>query len=390
MSVAKLPMIDPEAAAAELRRARHRARHGRHGHAAARAREEPRRSRASTSCGATAEDLGVAVCVHGGGQAIDQVPIGVDRWNTRLEVHAFTHPVGQMIAVMAFTVGGILHRFPKLRVAFLEAGTRLAAVLARAPRRALGADARAGAEHRPQAERVLPVRPLLHRLRPRREGRRRTSSTALGEDVVVYASDYCHWDCKFPDTVKIVDERTDLSASAKRKILDDNPRRLYARRAEPSCRSIWRRCSSRRATALLMMECQEGIIGEGGTLVGARRRRARATARSAQIARVLAAARAQGVPVFHCTMARRPDGGGAAANCLLLAATRKSARPLLPGSPQQAPVARAGAAPTASGWSRASTASRRSTAPSSTSSCATSACAPSSPPACRSTSASSG
>src|SRR5439155_1073078 len=68
------------------------------------------------------ERLGVPVCVHGGGQAIDQVPIGVDRWSTRLEVHAFTHPVGQMIAVMAFTLGGILHRFPKLRVAFLEAG----------------------------------------------------------------------------------------------------------------------------------------------------------------------------------------------------------------------------------------------------------------------------
>jgi biuret amidohydrolase len=38
-------------------------------------------------------------------------------------------------------------------------------------------------------------------------------------------------------------------------------------------------------------------------------------------------------------MARRPDGAGAATNCLLLAATRKSTRPLLPGSPQQAPVA---------------------------------------------------
>ena len=51
---------------------------------------------------------------------------------------------------------------------------------------------------------------------------------ALGEDVVVYASDYYHWDCTFPDTVKIVAERTDLSASAKKAIFDDNPRRLYA------------------------------------------------------------------------------------------------------------------------------------------------------------------
>jgi len=51
----------------------------------------------------------------------------------------------------------------------------------------------------------------------------------LGEDVVVYASDYHHWDCKFPDTVKIVTERSDLSERAKRRILEENPpRRLYA------------------------------------------------------------------------------------------------------------------------------------------------------------------
>lgn len=90
--------------------------------------------------------------------------------------------------------------------------------------------------------------------------------------------------------------------------------------------------------ALLLMECQEGIIGEGGTL-SALAEAVRRNGTVPQIARVLAAARARGVPVFHCLMARRPDGAGAAANCLLLAATRKSARPLLPGSPQQAPVA---------------------------------------------------
>jgi hypothetical protein len=48
------------------------------------------------------------------------------------------------------------------------------------------------------------------------------------EGVVAYASDYCHWDCKFPDTVKLLAERTDLSKSAKQAIFDGNPRRLYA------------------------------------------------------------------------------------------------------------------------------------------------------------------
>ena len=89
--------------------------------------------------------------------------------------------------------------------------------------------------------------------------------------------------------------------------------------------------------ALLMMECQEGIVGGGGRL-GAL---AEAVARHgtvAEVARVLGAARRVGVPVFHCTVARRADGGGATVNCLLLAATKRGT-PLLPGSPQQAVVA---------------------------------------------------
>jgi nicotinamidase-related amidase len=91
-------------------------------------------------------------------------------------------------------------------------------------------------------------------------------------------------------------------------------------------------------TALLLMECQEGVIGEGGKL-SALADAVKQQGTVAQIGRVLAAARAKGVPVFHCLAARRADGAGAPANCLLLAATRKSERPLVPGSPQQAPVA---------------------------------------------------
>lgn len=91
-------------------------------------------------------------------------------------------------------------------------------------------------------------------------------------------------------------------------------------------------------SALLVMECQEGVVGRGARL-GAL---AEAVARHGTIdaiARVLGAARAAGVPVFHCLMAKRSDGRGAVVNCRLLAATRKSATPLLPGSPAHAPVA---------------------------------------------------
>lgn len=92
-------------------------------------------------------------------------------------------------------------------------------------------------------------------------------------------------------------------------------------------------------TALLMMECQEGIIGGGSGRLSALGEAVQRHGTVAQIARVLGAARRARVPVFHCTMSRRPDGAGAVVNCLLLAAARKGGAPLLPGSPQQAVVA---------------------------------------------------
>jgi predicted TIM-barrel fold metal-dependent hydrolase len=224
-SVAKIPMIDPEAAAAELRRCVKEL--GMVGMVTPQHIRERNLDHPSFDVvWKTAQDLDVAVCVHGGGQAIDQVPLGVDRWGTRLEVHAFTHPVGQMAATMAFTVGGILHRFPKLRVAFLEANTgwlpfwleRLDEHWELTPEQAPNID-------RKPSEYFLSGRCFVG-MDP---GEPDVSWVVkrLGEDVVVYASDYYHWDCAFPNTVKIVAERDDLSASAKKKILETNPQRLY-------------------------------------------------------------------------------------------------------------------------------------------------------------------
>ena len=90
-------------------------------------------------------------------------------------------------------------------------------------------------------------------------------------------------------------------------------------------------------SALLIMECQEGIVAGRGQLSAL----AEAVARHETIARIaalLAAARRAQVPVFYLTVARRTDSAGATANCLLLALGRKGT-PLLPGSPQQAVVA---------------------------------------------------
>jgi predicted TIM-barrel fold metal-dependent hydrolase len=49
----------------------------------------------------------------------------------------------------------------------------------------------------------------------------------LGEDVLMYASDYAHWDCEFPDSVRKIAERPELTATQKAKLLRENALRLY-------------------------------------------------------------------------------------------------------------------------------------------------------------------
>lgn len=91
-------------------------------------------------------------------------------------------------------------------------------------------------------------------------------------------------------------------------------------------------------SALLIMECQEGVIGAGSGRLNAL---GDAVARHGivdRIATVLGTARRAGVPVFYLNASRRADSGGSSANCLLLALGRKGT-PLILGSPQQAVVA---------------------------------------------------
>src|SRR5467141_2036040 len=49
----------------------------------------------------------------------------------------------------------------------------------------------------------------------------------VGENQIVYASDFPHWDNSYPQSIDEIRDRGDLSDAQKRKILGDNARRLY-------------------------------------------------------------------------------------------------------------------------------------------------------------------
>lgn len=49
----------------------------------------------------------------------------------------------------------------------------------------------------------------------------------VGADRIMYASDFPHWDHSYPQSVKELAEREDLTEAHKRKIFSENARRYY-------------------------------------------------------------------------------------------------------------------------------------------------------------------
>jgi predicted TIM-barrel fold metal-dependent hydrolase len=116
---AMLPMQDPEAAAAELRRATTEL-----GFAAGFVRPNPCRGRSLSDPAyrlvwEAAEELDVAVGVHEGSSVI--IPtLGADRPFNPLILHALSHPFEEMLAYAQLAAFGVFERHPRLKVVFLE------------------------------------------------------------------------------------------------------------------------------------------------------------------------------------------------------------------------------------------------------------------------------
>jgi hypothetical protein len=222
--VAKLPMIEPKLAAEELERCV--TEHGFVGlvtatHIRDKNLDDPSLRRRLGH----AQRLGVAVCAHGGGQAPGQTAVR-DRALRDAARHPRDHAPGRRDAGGA-PLHGRRHPAPLPATARrLHGGRRrLAAVLARPARRALGAHPRAGAGHRPAAVGVLPAAAASSPPSPATG--RCVGDRGAGPGRGLYASDYYHWDSEFPDSVKIFAERGDLDARALEQLFSANAARLY-------------------------------------------------------------------------------------------------------------------------------------------------------------------
>ena len=176
----------------------------------------------------TAQELGVAVAVHGG-RSTTAPHLSASNFpeDDQRTYYAMAHPFGQMMAMGDLVFGGVLERFSDLRFAFLEAG------IGWIPWYVDRLDEAWESIPPPPGASPLPRRPSDYLLggtcyfscEPD-EGQLSTMVDAVGEDQVLFASDYPHFDCKCPRSLATL-AGNGLSPRVLDKVARANPSALY-------------------------------------------------------------------------------------------------------------------------------------------------------------------
>jgi hypothetical protein len=170
-----------------------------------------------------AEELGTLLTVH----AASGQGIGLDAFEKLIEVRTLSHGFGQMIQMTSMVFGGVFDRFPRLKVAYAEAGCGWVPYLME----------RMDLEYEHRHTQVPDVKvPPSEHLRSGRifihceleEAAVPMVAERVRDDILFCASDFPHEprsECR--DNFKKFIAREDVREETKRKILKETPRRMY-------------------------------------------------------------------------------------------------------------------------------------------------------------------
>ena len=174
-----------------------------------------------------AERLNVPICVHMFLGRYGSEATGTLRVDKFFYSHLFGHTFEQMIALSVIMGEGLLDRFPKLRFVFLESGCGwLPYWLYRLNEHYEVLGNQVPALQTEPSE--LLKRGQLYFSCEADEPEIAHVIEAIGDDWIVFASDYSHFDSRFPRASQPIIDNRELSDTSKRKILNDNARRLYS------------------------------------------------------------------------------------------------------------------------------------------------------------------
>ncbi|MGH7840647.1 MAG: amidohydrolase family protein [Candidatus Binataceae bacterium] len=225
LSVAPVPLLDVDLAVAEMRRVVKE-----HGVKAVLVRSNPYNDRVLSDPAydpfwAAAQDLDCTIALHAAVMG-DMPTAGFDRYRDFFQRMVISHPLEQEMACMNLICGGVLDKYPRLRVAFLEAGggwvpywlARLDEFYEKighmAPKMKLAPSEYFRRQCFCSCE---PDDPLL-----------KMAAASGVDEYMMWASDYPHYDCVFPGVVGELREHcATLPQGSQEKIMGANAARCY-------------------------------------------------------------------------------------------------------------------------------------------------------------------
>lgn len=171
------------------------------------------------------ERLGIGVGLHEGTHS--RLPTTGYRFNSRFAMHACSHPMEQMMALLALIEGGVLERHPGLKVAFLESGCGWVPYwlwrLDEAEYKHLAWEVKDNVLMKPSEYfcrqcfvSIEPDEPYIPEI-----------INYIGSDNLILGSDYPHIDHDADIIKEAVQLEDRLSQQTVQKILWDNPSRFY-------------------------------------------------------------------------------------------------------------------------------------------------------------------
>ena len=173
-----------------------------------------------------AQELDCLLTVH----AAATQGLGLDDFDRLIEVRTLSHGFGQMRQMVHMLYGGVFDAFPRLRVAFAEAGCGWVPYLAeRMDLEVHNRRKQVPELHCLPSEHLASGRIFIHcelseRLIPQ-------VVELMGEGALFCASDYPHEPKhEFPEAIAAFLARADIGDSTKAAVLSENPRRMYGPR----------------------------------------------------------------------------------------------------------------------------------------------------------------
>ena len=174
-----------------------------------------------------AEEYDLPIAHHSSTWNPPYYPAYRDVWDNIFLGRLASHPWGAMRFVASFIGGGIMDRYPQLRMGVLECGFGWLPFWARRmDEQAVYVGGTAPLKQKP-SEYLASGRFFCSIERQEGEDMFNTVTQYLGDDVLTYASDYPHSECQFPESVDNILAWSTLDPDQRKKLLWDNANRFF-------------------------------------------------------------------------------------------------------------------------------------------------------------------